>query len=67
MTTLNFTSLGGFRLSSGTGKELSLSAKKARALFAYLVAHQSEDLPRDRLAGCNLANERETGVQNGVR
>ena len=51
MAALNLFLLGGFELRSSAGAPVTVAAKKAKALLAYLAVSAGRAHPRDKLAG----------------
>src|SRR5512132_2796095 len=50
MAVLNLELLGDFRLRSGSGSLLPISAKKSQAMLAYLAVRPSQMVSRDKMA-----------------
>src|SRR5262247_4164296 len=59
--------LGGFQARLDTGRVLSLSARKAQALLAYLGARPGQAHPRDKLAALLWGEIREAQARDGLR
>src|SRR5262245_50546521 len=65
--TLSLTLLGGFQARLGTGGVLSISARKAQALLAYLGVRPGQAHSRDKLASLLWAESREVQARDGLR
>ncbi|WP_439671551.1 putative ATPase [Cupriavidus necator] len=58
---------GGFQLSSADGTPISLSARKARAVLAYLALAQGRAQPRDKLAALCWAESNTEQARSSLR
>src|SRR5262245_52392086 len=67
LVTLSLTLLGGFQARLGTGAVLSISARKAQALLAYLGVRPGQAHRRDKLASLLWAESREAQARDGLR
>src|SRR5215475_2874737 len=67
LVTLSLTLLGGFQARLGTGAVLSISARKAQALLAYLGVRPGQSHSRDKLAALLWGESREAQARDGLR
>lgn len=67
MTTLHLTLFGGFDLKTEADIPVVLTARKSRALLAYLAVHPGQAIPRDRLAGLLWDGVPETQARTNLR
>src|SRR5262245_18745139 len=67
MPRLSIALLGGLRVRLGSGKPLSLSAKKAQALLAYLAVRQGERSTRDAVAALLWGDTGDTQARQNLR
>ncbi len=67
MTALRLDLLGGFALRLATGEPVTLSAKKARALFAFLAMQGGQTQSRDKLAALLWEDSGEMQARTSLR
>ena len=67
MATLSLMLLGGFQARSEAGATITISAKKAKALLAYLALHPGQFVSRDKLAALLWEEHSETQARGSLR
>ena len=67
MTRARLDLFGGFQLSSADGTPIPLTARKARAVLAYLALAQGRAQPRDKLAALCWAESNAEQARSSLR
>jgi DNA-binding SARP family transcriptional activator len=67
MAALNLFLLGGFELCSSAGTPVTVAAKRAKALLAYLAVSAGRAHPRDKLAGLLWEEREEAQARHNLR
>ncbi len=67
MVALRFELLGGLTIRSDQGRLVTLRAKKAKALLAFLAMHPNRAQPREKLAGLLWGDNEESQARHNLR
>ncbi len=67
MTAINFSLLGGFHINDESGHSIAPTARKARALLAYLVLNDGKPQARDKLAALLWGESDENQARTSLR